>query len=480
MISEKQRETIIEDTIRKIEIGQIVPVIGDDVFYIKDENNCEVKIHDYIVHRLILRSGIMMDNMNSFYEKARKGFKGMTYLKKIFKDEYLNLNNEILKLYREENIIQRAYLSNDVYNFLTRRKFPLIITTSYSNILEEKLGTEYRSAYYMKQKKNAGSKSVLQDIGTINENDEFDRLVEPTIYHILGSISQGYDCALTENEFLQYLHHLHDTNSRPERLLEYINNRRYVLALGCDIPDWTLRFLLYSFITDISKKEEIAFNGGVIDTKADDNLEEFLLNIDYYYEDVNQKRFINEINSKLPKEKERIKIFVSVLSDDLKNSMYRDCIINEVINVLKDKYDVWFCDDRLKGLSGEPYWTEIHKGLSECDYFMPIITYRLLKQFKGEIVVEPQPDRERGIITEWKYALESWITEHHFKDDFVKPIKIGPDLEDIKEIFLLNEVTEGIQNLRQLVYGKESEDGQRTGLQISDYKDVNRIEFKDC
>ena len=277
---------------------------------------------------------------------------------------------------------------------------------------------------------------------------------------------------------LQYLHHLHDTNSRPQRLLEYINNQRYILALGCDIPDWTLRFLLYSFVSDINKREGIAFNGGVIDTKADANLEEFLLNIDYYYEDVNQKRFITGVNSKLSPEKARTKIFISVLSNDVKEgSMFRDYIVNEIVNILKDKYDVWFCSDKLRGLAGEPYWTEIRKGLKECDYFMPIITYRLLKQFKGDISIDPQPDNEPGIITEWKYALNSWITEHDFKDDFVRPVKIDLDVEDIKEVFLLNGSMEGIKHIRQLVFGKELEDGQRTGLQIGDYKDISRIEL---
>lgn len=400
MISEKRRETIIEDTVNKIMIGQIVPVIGDDVFYIKDENDCEVKLHDYIVHRLIMRSGIEMDDMNSFYDKACKGFKGMTYLKKVFKDEYLNLNNEILKLYREENIVQRAYLSKEVYEFLTKRKYPLIITTSYSNILEDKLGAEYRSAYYMKQKKNAGSKSVLQDIGIVDEHDEYDRLAEHTIFHILGSISLGYDCALTEDEFLQYLHHLHDTSSRPERLLEYINNQRYILALGCDIPDWTLRFLLYSFVPDMSKREGIAFNGGVIDTKADDNLEEFLLNIDYYYEDVNQKRFITGVNSKLSPEKERTKIFISLCKEEY------DSIGEEIKSKLTNRFEIFI----FKDYANPKYWKVINSKLEESDYFMPIITENsILRIYKTKTIpveIRDSMDIIPGLITEWQKALE--------------------------------------------------------------------------
>lgn len=478
MITEQQRKTIIEDTINKIEVGQIVPVIGDDVFYIKDDEGRESKIHDYIVTRLIQRSGIEIDDIDIFYKKARKGFKGMTYLKRIFRENSLNLKNEIMKLYREEDIIQRAYLSDDVYTLLTTRKFPLIITTSHSNILEEKLkesGIEYRSAFYMKEKKKTG---VPQDIGDTDITDEYNRLAEPTIYHILGgSISAAYDCALTENEFLQYLHHLHDTNSRPERLLEYINDQRYILALGCDIPDWTLRFLLYSFITDISRNEQVAFNGGVIDTKSDENLEEFLLNIDYYYEDVNQKRFIAEIISRLPEKSKRPNVFISVMTNDVNNPIYKNIITNEIVNVLKRKYDVWVGYERLKGKSGEPYWKEIRDGLEKCDYFMPIITDRLLKQFRGNISIDPQPDKEQGIITEWKYALKNWKETHDFKDDFVKPIKVGIELDDIKETFLADNAAEIILQLRQLVFGRETEDGQRTGLQISDYSEVNNLEF---
>ena len=477
MITERQRQTLIEDTVEKIMTGRIVPVIGEDVFYIKDEDGHEMKVHDYVVRRLIERSGIKVDDWQSFYDKARNGFKGMSFLKKVFKNEYLNFGIEIRKLYKEENIVRRAYLSEEVYEFLTKRKYPLIITTSCSNILEDKLGPEYRSAYYMNEKKNEGEKSILQDLGMVNEGDVYQRLMEPTIYHILGNIDvssvNDSACALTENDFLQYLHHLHDTNSRPKRLFEYIHDKRYVLALGCDIPDWTLRFLLYSIVSDTTKNDEISFNGGVIDTKKDNDLEEFLLNIDYYYEDVNQKQFISGINTRLSPEKKRDKIFVSVLSDDLKDPMYREYILG-IVNRLKINNEVWFCEENLIGLAGEPYWKEIRKGLSDCDYFMPIITYRLLKQFKGEISIEPQPETERGIVTEWKYALDSWKNCHDFKDDFVKPVKIGPDLDDIKDVFFFYNETESIRLIRQLVFGK-LENGQPNGKQIVDFREMDRI-----
>ncbi len=477
MISDRKRETLIDDTINKIMTGQIIPLIGDDVFLIKDENGTEYKINDYVTLRLIERSGIAED-IQPIYEKARKGFKGMTYLKNMFNKEFLNLDNEIRKLYREENIVERAYLTKEVHEFLTRRKFPLIITTSYSNILENKLGGKYKSAYYMKQKTSLGSRSVLQDVGEVNSADEHNRLKERTIYHILGNISQGYECALTDNDFLQYLHHLHDTNSRPDRLLEYINERRFILALGCDIPDWTLRFLLYSFITEIRKKETVAFNGGVIDTKKDENLEEFLLNIDYYYEDVNQKMFISRINEKLPPEEKPAKIFISVLSDDIiEENNHRYNIEQKIVETLKKNHDVWYCPHETTGLSGEHYWNKIRQGLKECDYFMPIITHRVLKEFSKNISVEPQPDKERGIITEWKYALRSWIEEHGFKEDFVKPVQIMVDLEDVRKVFLSDE-NDGKVQLRQLVYGKEIEQGVRTGLQIGNYTDIDNLILK--
>ena len=76
MISDRKRETLIDDTINKIMTGQIIPLIGDDVFLIKDENGTEYKINDYVTLRLIERSGIAED-IQPIYEKARKGFKGI-------------------------------------------------------------------------------------------------------------------------------------------------------------------------------------------------------------------------------------------------------------------------------------------------------------------------------------------------------------------------------------------------------------------
>ena len=138
---------------------------------------------------------------------------------------------------------------------------------------------------------------------------------------------------------------------------------------------------------------------------------------------------------------------------------------------------MWYCPHETTGLSGEHYWSKIRQGLKECDYFMPIITHRVLKEFSKNISVEPQPDKERGIITEWKYALRSWIEEHGFKEDFVKPVQIMVDLEDVRKVFLSDE-NDGKVQLRQLVYGKEIEQGVRTGLQIGNYTDIDNLILK--
>ena len=82
-------------------------------------------------------------------------------------------------------------------------------------------------------------------------------------------------------DFLRYLHCIQDTNTKPDYLKKYLENK-YILSLGCEIPDWTFRFLLYSLKEKEGRLEGISgedmFDGGALSKVMDDNLYSFLAN----------------------------------------------------------------------------------------------------------------------------------------------------------------------------------------------------------
>lgn len=466
-------ETIQEDIAEKISVGKIVPVFGDNIFFIDDTNDTRIELHRYIVTELVK----LLESYNAecsstdseFMEKACSGFKGMSMLNRMFRRAGKNLARVIQTLYRDHRIIERSYMDPAIKEFLELGHFPLIITTSYADIIEHHLPGEYSKVYYMKEKK------PNQDIGD-TDSTPYENLKNHTVFHILGSNGSGLDCAYTENDFLKYLHSLHDTNSHPAKLIEYME-RRHILTLGCSIPDWTLRFLLYSFKNNnINDTVEISedFNGGVVDTVHDTELEEFLGGIDYAYKKADTTiDIIKKINSILRgRQGERPKIFVSVYSsEDMASDFWRKQIMDNVITPLKERYEIWFCEEQLKGYAGEAYWRKIREGLQECDYFLPVLTPNMLtwmEKNSGSITsADPAPENEQGFITEWKYALNIWKEQHNNKPGYSIPFMLATSFPRVKEVFFPTGGDTGTAHLRKLIFG-ENEGNMADGCQIVD------------
>lgn len=386
-------EDLIEDIIENIHNRAIVPIIGDDAYYIKES---EFSIQHFILDRVLKRK-----NLDNTYkaEDYQDGIKGYTRLSsRLLKDYNLILKKLIIQEFTKTDIKSRIRVRDDVKCFLNRGDFPLIISTSIYTILSEELAKEYNVVLYQKEQKSS------QDI-SLSDDD----IPERTIYNIFGNLATNIECVFTENDFLSYLHCLHDTNTYPKTLKHYLLSH-YVLMLGCDIPDWTFRFLLYSLKAnhgELKPKEGTgglnSFVGGSISKKINEELEMFLSDISYlssrkvsdFLRDVN--RHLHPVN--------RPKLFLSCSHDD-----YEDVL--DLKKKLSEKFDVWFCPEQTEERCGDKYWLKIRQGLMEADYFMPYVTDKLcfkLSDMDGIVdTTEPFQDssKELGIVTEWKLALQ--------------------------------------------------------------------------
>jgi len=423
-------DTIVDD----IKCGQIIPIIGDEVLYIENESGDKVSLQNYILQKL---------NAQCEQQVQEYSFKNMTVFERLLKSRKTFIRS-IKKIIDS----QKIEIDSRVLRFLKNGEFPLIITTTYTDVLEQVL-SGYISVDYCCEK--------IQDIGEIAYNDKNKRLASKTIFHLFGRLEEGglAPCVVTEDDFLKYLHGLSDTNTSPQKLREYIQNkgldRREILALGCNIPDWVFRFLLYSMVKeDLFVNKDLSFKGGVIDSANDANLAAFLENIAYYYgNDI--LGFIEEINSMLQPQI-RHSIFVSVFSEDLKSPVHGKQIC-EIIDKLKIRYNVWYCGDRLKSYAGEAYWSEIRKGLKECEFFLPIITDKVLNLIPSVNGAEPTDDRgDQGIINEWKYALKAWKEHHSYPKPYVLPYRFDVSMDRLKKAFDIPG-NPGVEALNNLVFG---------------------------
>lgn len=434
----KKWDFILNDIVAKIAgdndagiVGnQIVPIIGQDVYYVDTENG-KISVQEYIVNELLKEEGDLATIAPHLITEENKklclqeGIKGLHSLSKLFEAAGLTLANKLHQLLIKNGGQQKIKLNETVRSFLKKGNFPLILTTNYFRGLEDIItydDNENYSVISYQLEKNREQDIKLSPVEML--------VYQPAIFHIFGIASPASKCVLTEDDFLSYLHALQDTNTYPQNLRQYLRDK-YLLTIGCDIPDWTFRLLLYSLkekdgrISSIGGNRD-SFIGGSINNKLDKDFVSFLGRIKYYSDD-NIYDFLEDVTNNLP-DQDKPFIFLSICSEDYDE-------IGDVLSPkLRQRFKVWFCKEKLSGKGGEAYWSKIKQGLEQCRYFMPVITPTACnKLLQTEDIVGPKPDKEVGIITEWKYANDVWERKYASSSEkYCIPYRLGVNIGDFK------------------------------------------------
>lgn len=422
----------IVDSIQDSEGNRIIPIIGQGVYQVND-NGKEYSIQQFIIKTVLENEKIPLEPTESNIKEYSNGYRGMTELSKLCSKNGLTLLRQIKELFSDKANTGKISMDPDVLTFLERGDFPLILTTCNFRWLENYItwqGNDYSVIPYRTGKD--------QDIKI-----EDGRIIAPTIFHLFGYVGQDRNVVITENDFLRYLHCIQDTNTRPERLKKYLENK-YILSLGCEIPDWTFRFLLYSLKEKEGKlggvSGEDMFDGGALSKVMDDNLYSFLSNISYFPSQ-NINEFLKDINEQLGPEAKPT-VFLSVNSDEYD-------LGERVKQILSPKFNVWF----FKHNGGVQYWKDIEEGIYKCDYFIPLttsITIQKMLDDKAKI-----DNKEAGAITEMRLALKHKTENlgekkycfpllHNISRDLLtKALKMG-NCSDLEPLFFAPEGNEHI------------------------------------
>ena len=392
---------LIDSIVQNISVKNIVPIIGPNVFYGRDG----IPIQQYIVEEVLRKELPEYFNQETI-QTTSFGIKGMNKLHKLFRSKGKTLCVYLNKLFKDSEFLSKIWMDPDVLEFLRNGNFPLILTTCNFRIINEMLkynGREYDVVSYQKEKVKGNPEHDI-----LLKEDKHS-ICKPAIFHLFGTLSptQG-TCVINEEEFLVYLHCLQDTNTRPENLREYLKkeNNKYLLTLGCDIPDWTFRFLLYSLKANEGKLrdengQKDYFVGGALDKNQSEDFVDFLSDINYFPSN-KVTEFLQDINPLISPARKPT-IFLSLESGEY------DSIGEDIKQRFASYFDIWVFNDRQR----DDYWNIIEEGLQKCDLFMPVVTpSALLKIYSGEVTVEIALDREPGLITEWRLAMKNGKTRN--------------------------------------------------------------------
>lgn len=389
----KWKEGILTSIKQKIDEKKIVPVIGPGSFEVHLDNGEKCGVHEYLVKLILSKYS------ECFEEKDRdislyttNSLIGMTRLSRKVEEskEKLHLVSVLKKIYQAPEWKNHIVLKEEVKTFLVNGRFPLVLTTCIFPGLESLITYEcrqYNIAIYRKERKV----DIPNDLKKV-----------PSIFYLLGGV--GFDSekisVVTDNDFLSYIHGYLGEN-QPKKLKAYLNNR-YLLTLGCEIPSWTFRFLLYSLkvnkpyeVLKDSDGDEETFVGGAVSVSMEEEIAEFLDDINYISGEEMTSKLV-QINSKLERYKPRI--FLSMSSTDYG-------LAEPIMSILEEKFTVWFFNKEKKDVQ---YWKKIERGIKDCNFFVPVITCKLMERLDKlkEVKLTHDDGETPGFIYEWELAAE--------------------------------------------------------------------------
>ena len=216
--------------------------------------------------------------------------------------------------------------------------------------------------------------------------DDLDKLRVPFVFNVFGSLLNTVDPALSEEDMLEYTGHFKEKIKNATNIINALKNKN-LLFLGCDFPDWMVRFILRLLsnepMHDWGSKRTIIVVNDMSDVRKKQY--EFLKNYDVVTYDGNTKDFVEELSSrwkqKNPSSVKNKMIFLSYTVKDKDAVENLKKAIEGINNVT-----CWY--DNREIVPGDDFKTEIAKNIKSADLFIPLISANSLMHKDGYVQLE--------------------------------------------------------------------------------------------
>lgn len=385
-IVQKKEEKRWNDLIDAVMDGRVIPVIGPD-FLVEDDPDSSENINN--LHQQII------DIITSAYgiESNPRSFSQLVYDKDFLyetnsdKEAIYMLINQILTQAVEED---QLHPSATLQKLLLLRKFPFVITTSFTPIVEMAM----RAAWPEKEVRVLQFRNDPAHDLTVGKGDiesELD-METPTVYYMFGKHCDEPRYVVTDLDMMDFCRKWIAGGSNVPRVLFEAMKKRYLLVLGNNYSDWLFRFIWYS----IRPTTEMMKSSLMVNDRMDSSLMEFLIRLQTFIEK-NPNYVVTEIERRVYDRMDQLKkdktgqqydtdVFISYSrrDSDIAKKVYN--ALTEVgVRVWYDSYDI----------PGGADWKQTFlKGVRNTRLFIPILSNNVAKEYM-------QPHEYRD---EWRLA----------------------------------------------------------------------------
>lgn len=442
-----------EQFLDEIDEGDVIPVIGPDLLVnpkiIKLEDNSERKenLHQQLISYIASQTNV---------QSCPRTFSQLVYdesYKKMVRDErkIYNLIHQILSNIDQIDDID-SKPSQLLMDLLSTKKFPFVITTSFTPIVENAMREIWGTVNVLNFNNDPQGSSQEKGGDIKSPND----MKQPTVYYMFGKYcnnSKDTRFVVTDSDMMKFCSSWIKGDGVPKNLTESMK-KKYLLILGNNYSDWLFRFVWYGLrSTTNDMKSDV-----IVNDSAEDSFKQFLERLEtFFQEDPAEviKRIKEEIEAR-------------ALTMTLQSSYDTDAFISyshadkSVAKKLYDRltssgFKIWFDDNSIK--KAADWESSIEAGIKRTRLFIPILS----KNVEQESII---PHEYR---TEWNIAASisskmggrTFIVPFVEKDfDFYNPLTKLPKefskknatwyTEELDLDEITNVVTQAISNLKDL------------------------------
>jgi TIR domain/SIR2-like domain len=389
-VLDRSVEAFLDDLLEFVEDGKVVPIIGEELLRVRQNGN-EFPLYRYLADKLAQRLEIPADSL-----PPEPSLNGVVC-------HYLQTGGVPEEVYPKIRPIlnQARFAPPEALLQLARiDRFKLFVTLTFDSLLataidQVRFGGDNRTLELAYSPKN------VQDLpGPIDE------LRQPVVYHLLGKLSSQPDYVITDEDTLEFLHHMQSKMVASEHLFDALRDN-HLLFIGCAFPDWLSRFVLR-----IAKSRQLSLRRTEMEllvgslANRDTDLVLFLRHFSPRTKiaSCSPAEFVAELaarylartassaehDSGAPSaagehldgetdagaSMEAGAIFISYTHEDQGAARRLRDFLEEEAGV-----DVWL--DRRRLEAGDDWDHKIHRNIKNCSYFMPLISSAATRRQEG-------------------------------------------------------------------------------------------------
>lgn len=344
---------------------QLTPVLGKEVYKFK-QNDGLIPLDEYLSQQIL--------SLNQVSDQPPLSLtKAVSYLVNERKLKTMDVTRKLKSIVKEINFefpLLTAVLSITDLNYF-------INTAVYNNVLEHSFSA------IRNQKITSINFSINEPF---SDCDNLEKLKEPFVFNVFGSLLNTVDAALSEEDMLEYTGYFKEKMSNAANIINALRNHN-LLFIGCAFPDWMVRFVLRLLsnepMHDWGSKRTII----VVNDHSDlrEQQYEFLRSYDVVTYEGNTSDFVQELSDrwkqKNPSAIKNKRIFLSYTVKDKEAVENLKKALEGIENV-----SCWYDNREIK--PGDDFKTEIAKNIKSADLFIPLISANSLTHKDGYVQLE--------------------------------------------------------------------------------------------